>query len=64
MSATFLDISKVDAGNLQLVKAPVEIRPLLQDTLIEYSVEADKRKIALKTEISDYLPNSASIAGA
>jgi len=52
----FLDISKVDAGNLQLVKAPVEIRPLLQDTLIEYSVEADKRKIALKTEISDYLP--------
>jgi len=52
----FLDISKIDAGSLQLEKAPVEIRPLLQDTLIEYSVEADKRKIALKTEISDYLP--------
>ena len=52
----FLDISKIDAGSLQLEKAPVEIQPLLQDTLIEYSVEADKRKIALKTEISDYLP--------
>lgn len=52
----FLDVSKFDAGNLQLVRAPVEIMPLLRDSLLEYSIEADKRKIALKTEIGDRLP--------
>ncbi len=52
----FLDISKIDAGKLQLVKSPVDIAPMLRDSLLEYSVEADKRKIELKTDISDRLP--------
>ena len=52
----FLDVSKIDAGKLQLVKAPVDLTVLLQERLLEYSVEADKRRIALRTEISENLP--------
>ena len=52
----FLDNSKIDAGEFQLAKSPVEIRSLINDTLVEYSIEAAKRGIELKTDISDYLP--------
>jgi PAS domain S-box-containing protein len=52
----FLDVSKIDAGKLQLVKAPVDLTALLQERLLEYSVEADKRRIALRTEFSENLP--------
>jgi PAS domain S-box-containing protein len=52
----FLDISKIDAGKLQLIKTPVDLTSLLQERLLEYSVEADRRKIALRAEISETLP--------
>jgi PAS domain S-box-containing protein len=52
----FLDMSKIDAGKLQLLKAPVDLATLLRDRLLEYSLEADKRKIALKASISDSFP--------
>ena len=52
----FLDMSKIDAGKLQLLKAPVDLATLLRDRLLEYSVEADKRKIVLKASISDSFP--------
>jgi len=52
----FLDVSKIDAGKLQLVKAPVDLTALLQERLLEYSLEADKRRIALRTEFSENLP--------
>jgi PAS domain S-box-containing protein len=54
----FLDISKIDAGQLQLVREPVDIGFLLRDCLLAYSVEADKRKIKLKTNIGDRLPQA------
>ncbi|HEY7221376.1 MAG TPA: ATP-binding protein [Candidatus Binatia bacterium] len=53
----FLDISKIDAGKLELVKAPVDVASMLHDSLQEHSIEADKRKITLKTDISDCLPH-------
>jgi PAS domain S-box-containing protein len=52
----FLDISKIDAGKLQLTKTPVELKALLHEGFLEHSVEADKKRIAFKTEISDDLP--------
>jgi len=52
----FLDISKIEAGRLQLIREPADIASLLRDSLLEYSFEADKRKIALRTEINDGLP--------
>ena len=52
----FLDISKIDAGKLQLAKTPADLRALLLDGFVEHSVEAEKKRISLRTEISDDLP--------
>jgi signal transduction histidine kinase len=52
----FLDLSKIDAGKLQLTRASMDLTALLQERLLEYSVQAEKRKISLKTEISEGLP--------
>jgi signal transduction histidine kinase len=52
----FLDISKIDAGKLELIKAPTDLKALLLDGFLEHSVEADKKRIAFRTEISDDLP--------
>jgi PAS domain S-box-containing protein len=53
----FLDVSKIDAGKLELVKTAVDIAPMLQDSMQEHAMEADKRNIALKTDIGDRLPH-------
>ena len=53
----FLDLSKIDAGKFQLVQTPVNPASWLREGLLEYSLEADKRKIALKAEISGDLPS-------
>jgi PAS domain S-box-containing protein len=52
----FLDISKIDAGQLQLTKAPVDLRALLNEGFVEHSVDADKKKIAFSVDVSDDLP--------
>ncbi len=52
----FLDISKIDAGALHLVKTPVDLKALLHECHLDHLVEADKKRIALKAEISDDLP--------
>ena len=55
----FLDLSKIDAGKLELLKSPVDLQRLLHDGYLEHCVEADKKRIHLKTEISDDLPRLA-----
>lgn len=52
----FLDLSKIDAGKLQLTRAPADLGGLLRDSALAYSVEAEKRKILLKTDIAPDLP--------
>jgi signal transduction histidine kinase len=52
----FLDICRIDAGQLQLTIAPVDLRSLLHEGFIEHSVEADKKGIALHIDLSDDLP--------
>jgi PAS domain S-box-containing protein len=52
----FLDISRIDAGELQLAKTPADLRPILHDAFVEHSVAAEKKRIAFKTDISDDLP--------
>jgi PAS domain S-box-containing protein len=52
----FLDISKIDAGELQLVKSPADLKSILEDGLFEHSVEAERKRIVLRTEISHDLP--------
>ena len=52
----FLDICRIDAGQLQLTKAPVDLRVLLHEGFVEHSVEADRKGIALRLDIGDDLP--------
>jgi PAS domain S-box-containing protein len=51
----FLDLSKIDAGKLQLTKAPVDIGALLHDRLQECGFATDSKKIALSAEIDPRL---------
>jgi len=52
----FLDISKIDAGKLELTKERVDLAALIRERLLEYSVEADRRRIALRSQIDENLP--------
>ena len=52
----YLDLSKIDAGKLELAKAQADLKALLLDGLVEHSVEADKRGISFTTAIRDDLP--------
>ena len=52
----FLDICRIDAGQLQLSKAVVDLRELLHEGFLEHSVEADKKGIILKIDVTDDLP--------
>lgn len=49
----FLDLSKIDAGKFQLVKAPVDLASLVNGSTQEFAIEADNRRIALRTKIDD-----------
>jgi signal transduction histidine kinase len=51
----FLDLSKFDAGKLQLIKAPVDLNSVIEESLQEFSIEADKRRIGLRADIGAVL---------
>jgi PAS domain S-box-containing protein len=52
----FLDLSKIEAGHLELNKKPVDLKALIQEILLEHSIQAEKRKISLRSQIEDELP--------
>jgi signal transduction histidine kinase len=52
----FLDICRIDAGQMQLTKAPTDLRELLHEGFMEHSVEADKKGIVLKIDVAEDLP--------
>jgi PAS domain S-box-containing protein len=52
----FLDLSKIDAGKMELAREPTDLAQLIHESLVEYSIEADKREILLKTQIDGSLP--------
>jgi signal transduction histidine kinase len=52
----FLDLSKIEAGHIQLVKRPVDLRALIQESLVEYSIQAGKRNISLTSQLDSRLP--------
>jgi PAS domain S-box-containing protein len=52
----FLDLAKIDAGKLDLIKTPVDLKALLHDGFLDHIAEADKKRIAFKFDIDDDLP--------
>ncbi|MGE5215732.1 MAG: ATP-binding protein [Chloroflexota bacterium] len=52
----FLEISKIDAGKLNLMKTSVDLKGLLHDCYLDHTVEADKKQIAFREEVGDGLP--------
>ena len=52
----FLDLSKIEAGHLELNKKPVDLKALIHEILLEHSIQAQKRKIALRSQIENELP--------
>jgi len=52
----FLDLSKMEAGHMELVKRPVELKALIRESLLEHSIQAEKRNIALRSLLDTKVP--------
>ena len=52
----FLDFSRIDAGKLNLKSGRANIGSLIQQTMAEHSIEAEKRNIRLTAKITERLP--------
>jgi PAS domain S-box-containing protein len=52
----FLDFAKIDAGKLDLNREPSDLAARVRDSLMEFSIEAEKRNIQLHSHLSDRLP--------
>jgi PAS domain S-box-containing protein len=52
----FLDLSKIEAGHIELIKKPVDLSALIHEILVEHSVQASKRQIPLRSQIEGKLP--------
>jgi PAS domain S-box-containing protein len=52
----FLDLSKIEAGHIELVKKPLNLGALIKESLVEHSIQADKRAIPLTSQIENPLP--------
>jgi signal transduction histidine kinase/CheY-like chemotaxis protein len=51
-----LDISKLDAGRMEIAAAPCDLRALMTETLDAWAPVAEERGLALSLEIDDALP--------
>ena len=52
----FLDLSKLEAGRIELLKEEVDLEPLIQNSLDNYLVLAQDKKISLESHVDPALP--------
>jgi PAS domain S-box-containing protein len=52
----FLDLAKIEAGHIELVKRPVNLEALIKESLVEHSIQAGKRDMPLRSQIENGLP--------
>lgn len=53
-----LDLSKIEAGKLKLDSRPFNLNRLIQEILTGFSVQADQKKIELKSHVDQLLPKA------
>jgi PAS domain S-box-containing protein len=58
-----LDLSKIDAGKLELNPGPVSIRELVQEVLDLFSVSCEKKGLALISDVDNTFPSQVIIDG-
>src|SRR5262249_35157476 len=51
-----LDVSKIDAGKLEIAPAPEPLRPFLERVVSFWSARADEKGVALTLQVSDFAP--------
>jgi signal transduction histidine kinase len=51
-----LDLSKIEAGKIEVQTEPVEIRHLFQDLMDTFSYQSMEKNIALKAEVDEDIP--------
>jgi signal transduction histidine kinase/CheY-like chemotaxis protein len=56
-----LDVSKIDAGKLEIAPAPEPLRPFLQRLVSFWGARADERGVALSLRMSDELPAAVMV---
>ncbi|MBW8814963.1 MAG: response regulator [Caulobacterales bacterium] len=56
-----LDVSKIDAGKLEIALAPEPLRPFLQRLVSFWGARADERGVALSLRISEAVPDAAMV---
>jgi PAS domain S-box-containing protein len=52
----FLDLSKIEAGRIELVKNPADLNALIREALVEYSIQAANKHICLREQVDTQLP--------
>lgn len=52
----FLDLSKIEAGHIELVMKPIDLGALIHEILMEHSIQAGKMQISLRAQIDRELP--------
>jgi two-component system, OmpR family, sensor histidine kinase VicK len=52
----FLDLSKIEAGHIELVKKLVDLDALIKESLVEHSIQAERSHIVLRSQIAAQLP--------
>ncbi|MDD5297082.1 MAG: ATP-binding protein [Rhodocyclaceae bacterium] len=53
-----LDLSKIEAGRMELVPESISLRPLLQDVAALHRAEAESKHLALGLSLADDLPDT------
>jgi len=52
----FLNLSKIEAGHIELVQKLVDLDSLIQESLVEHSIQAERSHISLRSQIDIQLP--------
>lgn len=59
----FLDIAKLKTADIQLCKKPVEVLDLIKKTVDMHKFKADGKKLDLRMNVSENMPELAMMDG-